>query len=80
MFAQHNNDSNLVIDSRGSLDSCKRLFWLNRSSVLGMVEAISAIKLVNFVLKCYIVNQCGPIGELLNLYFECQTEQFGQIL
>ena len=39
-FAQHNNDSNLVIDSRDSFDSCKRLFSLNRSRVLGIVDAM----------------------------------------
>ena len=44
MFAQHNNDSSLVIDSRGSVDRNKRLFWLNRSSFLDMVEGISEEK------------------------------------
>ena len=38
MFAQHNNDSNLVFDSWGSLDSSERLFWLNRNSVLDMFQ------------------------------------------
>ena len=51
MFAQHNNDSNLVIDSRGSLDRCKRLFWLNRSSVLDMIEVISENKSIVKLLK-----------------------------
>ena len=44
MFAQHNNDSSLVIDSRGSFDRCRRLFWLNRSRVLGMVEIVSNVQ------------------------------------
>ena len=53
MFAQHNNDSNLVIDSRDSLDHCKILFWLNRSSFLAMIEVepVKKKKIFNIIEK-----------------------------